>query len=280
MVNKLIKIKNLSHVYNSQKKTQIKALDNISLEINSGDFISIIGSNGSGKSTLARHLNCLLFPTEGDIWVDNMNTKDKDAVWDIRQKVGMVFQNPDNQIVATTVEDDVAFGLENIGLEEKLMKKRVDWALKVVEMEDYKKREPHLLSGGQKQRVAIAGAIAMHSSYLVLDEPTAMLDPRGRKEVMDIIKKLNKKENITIIFITHLMEEAAESKNIIVLDKGKIMLGGIPTEVFKKAGTLKKMRLDIPQITELAIQLNGKGLDIPVNILKVDEMVGKLCSYI
>ena len=276
----LIKIKNLTHIYNSHNENQVKALNNINMEINNGDFISIIGSNGSGKSTLARHLNCLLLPTDGDIWVDDMNTKDKETMWEIRQKVGMVFQNPDNQIVATTVEDDIAFGLENIGMDEKLMERRVEWALKVVEMEDYKKSEPHLLSGGQKQRVAIAGAIAMNSSYLVLDEPTAMLDPSGRNEVMDILKKLNKREKITIIFITHLMEEAAESNKIIVLDKGKISLEGKPEEVFKKADVLKNIKLDIPQITELAIRLNEEGLDIPINILKVDKMVDKLCLYI
>ena len=276
----LIKIKNLSHVYTSHNENPVKALNNIDMEINNGDFISIIGSNGSGKSTLARHLNCLLLPTDGDIWVDDMNTKDKETMWKIRQKVGMVFQNPDNQIVATTVEDDIAFGLENIGMDEKLMEKRVEWALKIVEMEDYKKSEPHLLSGGQKQRVAIAGAIAMNSSYLVLDEPTAMLDPSGRNEVMDILKKLNKREKITIIFITHLMEEAAESKRIVVLDKGKIVLEGKPEEVFKKAELLKNIRLDIPQITELAIKLNKEGLNIPINILKVDKMVDELCLYI
>jgi len=178
VVSILIKIKNLSHVYNYHKKDQIKALDSINLEIKNGDFISIIGSNGSGKSTLAKHMNCLLLPTTGDIWVDKMNTNDKSKTWKIRRKVGMVFQNPDNQIIATTVEDDIAFGLENIGINTKLMRERVDWALEVVEMEEYKKSEPHLLSGGQKQRVAIAGAIALRSSYLVLDEPTAMLDPR------------------------------------------------------------------------------------------------------
>lgn len=280
MVKKLIKIKNLSYIYSSNKKNNVKALDDINIEIKNGDFVSIIGSNGSGKSTLARHLNGLLFPTFGDIWVDELNTKDKQHMWEIRQKVGMVFQNPDNQIVATTVEDDVAFGLENIGMEENLMKERVDWALRIVEMEEYKKSEPHLLSGGQKQRVAIAGAIAMHSSYLVLDEPTAMLDPRGRNEVMDIVEKLNKRENITIIFITHLMEEAAESKKIIVLDMGKVALEGKPGEVFKDSLLLKKMRLDIPQITELAIQLNREGFDVPTDILTVDMMVGKLCSYI
>jgi len=279
-VKTLIKIKNLSHVYTSHNENPVKALNNIDMEINNGDFISIIGSNGSGKSTLARHLNCLLLPTDGDIWVDDMNTKDKETMWKIRQKVGMVFQNPDNQIVATTVEDDIAFGLENIGMDEKLMEKRVEWALKIVEMEDYKKSEPHLLSGGQKQRVAIAGAIAMNSSYLVLDEPTAMLDPSGRNEVMDILKKLNKRGKITIIFITHLMEEAAESKRIVVLDKGKIVLEGKPEEVFKKAELLKNIRLDIPQITELAIKLNKEGLNIPINILKVDKMVDELCLYI
>lgn len=280
MVKILIKIKKLSHIYNSQKKNQIKALDNINLEIEDGDFITIIGSNGSGKSTLARHLNCLLLPTFGDVWVDGLNTKDKEKIWEIRKKVGMVFQNPDNQIVATTVEDDIAFGLENIGLSKEVMEKRVEWALKIIEMEEYKKSEPHLLSGGQKQRVAIAGAIAMHSSYLVLDEPTAMLDPSGRDEVMDIVKKLNKKEKIAIIYITHLMEEAVESKRIVVLDKGKIALEDKPREVFKKYDILKKIRLDIPQITELAFRLNKKGLDIPTDILKVNEMVDRLCLYV
>lgn len=276
----LIKIKNLCHIYHPHKKNQIKALDNISLEIKRGDFVSIIGSNGSGKSTLARHLNCLLLPTSGDVWVNGMNTKDKDKVWEIRQKVGMVFQNPDNQIVATTVEDDIAFGLENIGVSEEVMKERVDWALQVVEMEEYKKSEPHLLSGGQKQRVAIAGAIAMHSSYLVLDEPTAMLDPHGRREVMDTIKKLNQEENITIIYITHLMEEAVESNKVVVLDKGNIGLRGRPEEIFTQVETLKKLKLDVPQITELALRLNKKGLDISPQTLKVEEMVDHLCLYV
>ena len=276
----LIKIENLSHIYNLHKKDQLKALNNINLEIKEGEFISIIGSNGSGKSTLARHLNCLLIPTSGNIWVDGMNTNDRDKMWNIRQKVGMVFQNPDNQIVATTVEDDIAFGLENIGINEEVMKKRIKWALQIVEMEEYRKSEPHLLSGGQKQRVAIAGSIAMHSSYLVLDEPTAMLDPRGRKEVMNVIKKLNREENVTIIYITHLMEEAAESNKIIVLDNGEIALTGKPQEIFIQVDILKKLRLDIPQITELALRLNRKGLKIPSDILKVDEMVDKLCLYV
>lgn len=280
MVNILIKIKNLSHIYNYQKKDQIKALDSIDLEIENGDFISIIGSNGSGKSTLAKHMNCLLLPTYGDVWVDKMNTKEKDKTWEIRRKVGMVFQNPDNQIIATTVEDDIAFGLENIGINTKLMIERVDWALEIVEMEEYKESEPHLLSGGQKQRVAIAGAIALHSSYLVLDEPTAMLDPRGRKEVIDIVKKLNREENITVIYITHLMEEAAEFNQVVVLDKGKIALMGKPEEVFTRIEILKQLRLDVPQITELALRLNKKGIDISPHTLKVEDMVESLCLYI
>jgi len=279
-VNVLIKIENLSHIYNYNKKDQIKALDSINLEIKNGDFISIIGSNGSGKSTLAKHMNCLLIPTTGDVWVDKMNTRDTNKVWEIRRKVGMVFQNPDNQIIATTVEDDVAFGLENIGINTQLMRERVDWALEVVEMEEYKKSEPHLLSGGQKQRVAIAGAIALHSSYLVLDEPTAMLDPRGRKEVIDIVKKLNREENITIIYITHLMEEAVESSQVIALDKGKIALMGKPEEMFIQIDTLKQLRLDVPQITELALRLNKRGINIPPHTLKVEDMVKSLCLYI
>lgn len=279
-MNILIKIENLSHIYSYNKKDQIKALDSINLEIKSGDFISIIGSNGSGKSTLAKHMNCLLLPTKGNIWVDKMNTRDTNKVWEIRRKVGMVFQNPDNQIIATTVEDDIAFGLENIGINPQLMRERVDWALKIVEMEEYKKSEPHLLSGGQKQRIAIAGAIALHSSYLVLDEPTAMLDPRGRKEVIDIVKKLNREENITIIYITHLMEEAVESSQVIALDKGKIALMGKPEEIFTQIGTLKKLRLDVPQITELALRLNKRGINISPHILKVEDMVKSLCLYI
>jgi len=280
VVSALIKIENLCHIYNQYKKNQIVALENINLEIKKGEFISIIGSNGSGKSTLARHLNCLLLPTSGNVWVDGINTRDKDKVWEVRQKVGMVFQNPDNQIIATTVEDDVAFGLENMGISRTVMQERVNWALQVVEMEEYKKCEPHLLSGGQKQRVAIAGVIAMHSSFLVLDEPTAMLDPCGRKEVIDIVKKLNREENITVIYITHLMEEAAESDKIVVLDKGKIALIGRPEEVFSKVETIKKLSLDVPQITELAIKLNKKGLDISPYILKVEDMVDQLCLFV
>ena len=276
----LIEIKDLSYIYQSHKQSQLKALESINLKIDKGDFISIIGSNGSGKSTLAKHLNCLLLPTSGDIWVDGMNTKDKEKVWQIRQKVGMVFQNPDNQIVATTVEDDIAFGLENIGISEEVMRERINWALQVVEMEEYKKSEPHLLSGGQKQRVAIAGALAMHSSYLVLDEPTAMLDPKGRIEVLNTLQKLNCEENITVIYITHLMEEVVDSDKIVVLDAGKIVLMGTPKQIFIQVKYLEKLKLDVPQITELAIRLSEKGLGISPHILKVEEMVNHLCLYV
>ncbi|GAB4113884.1 MAG: energy-coupling factor transporter ATPase [Candidatus Caldatribacteriota bacterium] len=277
----MIKIKNLSHIYNIPRREPIIALKEINLEIGRGEFVTIIGSNGSGKSTLARHINGLLLPTSGDVWVKGMNTKDRECLWKIRQEVGMVFQNPDNQIVATTVEDDIAFGLENMGIDRKNMLKRVNWALQVVGLEEYKRFEPHLLSGGQKQRVAIAGAIAMHPSFLILDEPTAMLDPRGRKEVIEVIKKLNLEEGITVIFITHLMEEVIESNRVVVLNKGEIVLSGKPKDVFFKVDTLRSFALDIPQITELAFRLHHKGLkNISPSTLKVEEMVEQLCLYV
>lgn len=257
------------------------ALNRINLEIKEGDFVAIIGPNGSGKSTFARHLNGLLLPSSGDVWVKGMNTKDKNHLWKIRQEVGMVFQNPDNQIVATTVEDDIAFGLENMGVAREIMLERVNWALQVVGMEEYRGFEPHLLSGGQKQRIAIAGVIAMHPSFLVLDEPTAMLDPRGRKEVMDVIKRLNKEEGITVIYITHLMEEVIEANQVVVLNKGEIALRGKPKDIFLQIDPLRSLDLDIPQITELAIRLNRQGLkNISPSTLRVEEMVEQLCLYV
>lgn len=257
------------------------ALNHINLEIEEGDFVAVIGPNGSGKSTLARHLNGLLLPTSGEVWIKGMNTKNKEYIWKIRQEVGMVFQNPDNQIVATTVEDDIAFGLENRGIDRKIMQERVNWALQVVGMEEYRRFEPHLLSGGQKQRVAIAGIIAMHPSFLVLDEPTAMLDPRGRKEVMDVVKKLNQEEGITVIYITHLMEEATESERVVVLNKGEVVLSDRPKEIFLQVDYLRNLALDIPQITELAIRLNHRGLkNISPSTLRVEEMVEQLCLYV
>jgi len=276
----LIKFDEVTHFYNSEQGNKVASLSKINLEIEKGDFIAIIGANGSGKSTLARHINGLLLPSEGDVLVESYNTKDLNMIWSIRTKVGMVFQNPDNQLVATTIEDDVAFGLENIGIEEKEMKKRVDWALKVVGLSELRNSEPHLLSGGQKQRVVIAGALAMHTSYLILDEPTSMLDPKGRKEVLEIIKRLNEEENITVVYITQFMSEAAQFKNIIVLDKGKIVLTGPPKKIFNQPDFLLSLNLEIPQITRLARELSANGLDIPANILNEDEMIKYLCLYI
>jgi len=276
----LIKFDEVTHFYNSEQGNKVASLSKVNLEIEKGDFIAIIGANGSGKSTLARHINGLLLPSEGDVLVESYNTKDLNMIWSIRTKVGMVFQNPDNQLVATTIGDDVAFGLENIGIEEKEMKKRVDWALKVVGLSELRNSEPHLLSGGQKQRVVIAGALAMHTSYLILDEPTSMLDPKGRKEVLEIIKRLNEEENITVVYITQFMSEAAQFKNIIVLDKGKIVLTGPPKKIFNQPDFLLSLNLEIPQITRLARELSANGLDIPANILNEDEMIKYLCLYI
>mgnify|MGYP001331107690 FL=1 len=276
----MIKFDEVTHFYNSEQGNKVASLSKVNLEIEKGDFIAIIGANGSGKSTLARHINGLLLPSEGDVLVESYNTKDLNMIWSIRTKVGMVFQNPDNQLVATTIGDDVAFGLENIGIEEKEMKKRVDWALKVVGLSELRNSEPHLLSGGQKQRVVIAGALAMHTSYLILDEPTSMLDPKGRKEVLEIIKRLNEEENITVVYITQFMSEAAQFKNIIVLDKGKIVLTGPPKKIFNQPDFLLSLNLEIPQITRLARELSANGLDIPANILNEDEMIKYLCLYI
>ncbi len=276
----MIEFKNVCHFYNNKQDNEITSLSEINIQIQKGDFIAIIGSNGSGKSTLAKLMNGLLLPSRGDVFVENLNTKNFETIWNIRKKVGMVFQNPDNQLIATTVEDDIAFGLENIGIEKNEMKRRVDWALNVVELDSFRNIEPHLLSGGQKQRAVIAGALAMHTSYLVLDEPTSMLDPSGRKKVLDIIKKLNKEENITIIYITQFMSEAALFEKVIVLNKGKIILSDSPKNVFKQADLLSSINLEVPQITRLARILSESGLKIPVNILNEDEMVDYLCPYI
>jgi len=256
-------------------------LKNINIDIHNGDFIAVIGANGSGKSTFAKHINGLLLPQEGDVIVNNMNTKDTDKIWEIRKKVGMVFQNPDNQLVATTIEDDIAFGLENVGIDESEMKERVEWALDLVGMLEMRNCEPHLLSGGQKQKVVIAGALAMHTSYLVLDEPTSMLDPKGRREILDTIKKLNRDEKITIIYITHFMSEAAEFNKIIVLKRGEIALTGTPQKIFLQSDEqLKQLNLELPPTTMLARMLSQKGIKIPPNILNKEEMVEKLCLLI
>ena len=254
------------------------ALAEVSLSISSGEFIAIVGHNGSGKSTLAKHLNGLLIPTNGDVWVMGMNTKDERYLWDIRQTVGMVFQNPDNQIVAATVEEDVAFGPENLGLEPQLIRARVDEALDIVGMSDYAKAAPHSLSGGQKQRVAIAGVIAMRPRCLVLDEPTAMLDPVGRREVLDTITRLNQDEGITVVLITHFMDEAAQAQRVAVMDGGKIVQQGSPAIVFQEISLLRRLRLDVPPVIELATRLRARSIPLPKGILTVDEMVTALCQ--
>lgn len=275
----MIEIKNLSYVYRSGDKLY-QALQDVSLTLSEGKFIAVIGTNGSGKSTLARHLNALFLPTSGKVLVDGFDTGAQENIWLIRQKVGMVFQNPDNQIVAAVVEDDVAFGPENLGLDPEIIRKRVAKALQAVKMEEWRNFSSHLLSGGQKQKVAIAGALALGSKYLVLDEPTAMLDPMSRREVINTLKKLQKEEKITIILITHYMEEVINADEVIVIEKGKVVLKGTPEEVFSQVDKLKDLGLDVPPITELAFLLRNSGLNIPHNIFTVDEMVNYLCPYL
>ncbi len=276
-MNGMINVQNVSFEYIIDEDEKFKAIDDLSFDIKQGEFVAIIGHNGSGKSTLSKNLNAILTPTSGDILIDNLNTKDEKNLWDIRQRAGMVFQNPDNQIVATVVEEDVAFGPENLGINPTEIRKRVDDALKSVGMYEFKDKQPHLLSGGQKQRVAIAGLIAMKPKCIIFDEATAMLDPHGRKEVMNAIKKLNKEDKITILHITHFMEEAVEADRVIVMEKGKKILDGTPREVFSKVDMLKNIGLDVPCMTELSNLLKDEGLDVNNNVLTVDEMVMELC---
>ena len=273
----MIEINKIKYHYQNNEQ-EVIALNEVSLNVVQGEFVVIIGHNGSGKSTLAKHINALLLPSEGDVLVKGINTKDEASIWDIRQTAGMVFQNPDNQLVATIVEEDVAFGPENLGVEPADIIKRVEDALKSVDMLNYRHKAPHLLSGGQKQRIAIAGVIAMKPNCIILDEPTAMLDPSGRKEVMNTIKKLNKEENITVVHITHFMEEAVEADRVIVMEDGKIIIEGTPKEVFSQVEQLKGLGLDVPQVTDLAYELKKLGLEIDEEILTVDEMVMKLCQ--
>lgn len=274
-----IQIKELTYKYRKYDDGQtVEALSDINLNIEKGSFTVIIGHNGSGKSTLAKNMNALLLPSGGKIYVKGLDTADEKKLWDIRQTAGMVFQNPDNQLVSAIVEDDIAFGPENLGIAPHEIKKRVNESLTMVEMGMYKKKSPHLLSGGQKQRIAIAGVIAMRPECIILDEPTAMLDPHGRKEVMEIISKLNKEENITIIHITHFMEEAALADRVVVIDHGKIILDGSPKEIFTQVDTLKKIGLEVPMVTELAARLNNKGIHIPKDIITIEEMVDYLCQ--
>ncbi|MEG2412016.1 MAG: energy-coupling factor transporter ATPase [Clostridium sp.] len=270
---------NLKYSYPPDSEGNIKvAIDGVDITINKGEFVVVLGHNGSGKSTFAKHINALLTPTEGRVIVSGYDTSKEENVWNVRSKAGMVFQNPDNQIVATIVEEDVAFGPENLGVEPKEIRRRVDESLKRVNMFEYKKHGPHLLSGGQKQRVAIAGILAMMPECIVLDEPTAMLDPSGRKEVINTIMDLNKNHGITIVFITHFMEEAVEADQIYVMDSGKVIVKGNPREVFAQVDTMKKLGLDVPQMTELAYELNKSGVNIKSDILTIDEMVRELCQ--
>jgi energy-coupling factor transport system ATP-binding protein len=270
---------NLKYTYPADSEGNIKlAIDGVNITINKGEFVVVLGHNGSGKSTFAKHINALLIPTEGKISVSGYDTSKEQNIWNVRSKAGMVFQNPDNQIVATIVEEDVAFGPENLGVEPKEIRKRVDESLKRVNMYDYKKHGPHLLSGGQKQRVAIAGILAMMPECIVLDEPTAMLDPSGRKEVINTIMDLNKNNGITIVYITHFMEEAVAADKIFVMDSGKVIVEGKPREVFQNVEIMKNLGLDVPQMTELAYELNKSGVNIKSDILTIDEMVRELCQ--
>ncbi len=275
-MDEMIITKKLQYTYHPEEEdNQTLVLNNINLEIKQGEFVTILGHNGSGKSTLAKHFNALLLPMGGKVYVKNIDTSESNHRWDVRQAVGMVFQNPDNQIVATIVEEDVAFGPENLGIEPSEIRKRVDDALAAVDMTEYKEHAPHLLSGGQKQRVAIAGVIAMKPECIVLDEPTAMLDPEGRKEVFDAIKMLNK-EGITVILITHYMDEAVQSDRVIVMEEGSIIMDGTPREVFSQIKKLKQVGLDVPQVTELAYELKKAGIDIRQDVLSIDECVDEL----
>ncbi len=267
----LIEIRNLRHVYYPSAADTVLALDGITLTIERGEFVAIVGGNGSGKSTLAKHLNALLLPTDGEVWVDGMDTRDRTAVWEIRQRVGMVFQNPDNQLVATVVEEDVAFGPENLGLPPAEIAARVEEALGIVEMRDYRRHEPHLLSGGQKQRVAIAGILAMRPQCLVLDEATTMLDPQGQREVMETITRLNR-DGVTVIHITHAMEEAAQCRRVIVLAGGRVALDGPPAAIFSQVDELERLRLVLPPVPALAHRLRRDGLPVPGQILTADEL--------
>ncbi|MBQ7944168.1 MAG: energy-coupling factor transporter ATPase [Lachnospiraceae bacterium] len=248
-----------------------KAVDDVSLNIEQGDFVAILGHNGSGKSTLAKHLNAIHYPTEGTVWVDGKDTQQEEHLWDIRQTAGMVFQNPDNQIIGQVVEEDVGFGPENMGVETKQIWERVEESLKAVGMYEFRKHSPNKLSGGQKQRVSIAGVIAMHPKCIILDEPTAMLDPKGRKEVIRAIRALNDVEKITIILITHYMEEVIYADKVFVMDKGRIELQGTPREIFSQVDRLKQLRLDVPQVTLLAHELRKEGFPIPEGILTKEE---------
>lgn len=275
----LFDIRHLTHTFETEDGKTFDALSDVTCTIPRGSFTAIIGTNGSGKSTLARHLNALYLPTAGEIIVEGMKTSDMEHIWDIRQKVGMVFQNPDNQLVAAIVEEDVAFGPENLGVPAEEIRKRVDYALEKVGMSAYRTHSPAMLSGGQKQRIAIAGVLAMHPDCIVLDEPTAMLDPLGRKEVMDTIHELNRSEGITIVLITHFMEEAVTADHVLVVDRTKLQMQGTAREVFSQADKLTAMGLDVPVAADLAHGLRKKGYEIPEDCMTDEELGEALCPY-
>ena len=255
-----------------------RAVDGVDIDIREGQFVAILGHNGSGKSTFAKHINALLLPSEGTIWIDGINTSEEPELWKVRQKAGMVFQNPDNQIIGTVVEEDVGFGPENMGVPTEDIWKRVNESLEKTGMTAYRHHSPNKLSGGQKQRVAIAGVMAMRPKCIVLDEPTAMLDPNGRKEVLAAVHQLNKQENVTVVLITHYMEEVIDADHVIVMDGGHVVMEGTPREIFSQVETLKKYRLDVPQVTLLAHELKQSGVDIPDGILTTEELVNALCQ--
>ena len=254
-----------------------RAIDGVDIDIPQGSFVAVLGHNGSGKSTLAKHMNAILVPTDGTMWVDGKDTKDLEKLWEIRQSAGMVFQNPDNQIIGTVVEEDVGFGPENLGVPTKEIWKRVEDSLRAVGMLDRRKDSPNKLSGGQKQRVAIAGVIAMEPKCIVLDEPTAMLDPNGRTEVISAVEKLRREKNVTVILITHYMEEVVDADQVFVMDDGRIVMHGTPREIFSRVDELKKYRMDVPQVTMLADELIHRGVDLPKGILRREELVEALC---
>ena len=281
---KIVKAENLEFEYvklNEEGKVEstLKAVDGVSLEVEAGQFIAILGHNGSGKSTLAKHLNAILVPSEGTLYVDGMDTRDPDNLWEIRQTAGMVFQNPDNQIIGTIVDEDVAFGPENMGVPKEEIWRRVEKSLKSVGMWEYRSHSPNKLSGGQKQRVAIAGVVAMQPKCIVLDEPTAMLDPNGRKDVINTVMELNREEKVTVILITHYMEEVIHADKVIVMDDGKVVMQGTPKEIFSQVEKLKSLRLDVPQVTLLAHELKKEGLDLPDGILSIEELTEALEKY-
>lgn len=280
----MIKVDNLTFEYirrdeDGNVESINKAIDQVNLSVKKGDFVAILGANGSGKSTLAKHINAILYPTEGSIWVNGLNTSEEKNLWEIRQSAGMVFQNPDNQIIATVVEEDVGFGPENLGIPSEEIWQRVEKSLEAVGMLEFRSMSPNKLSGGQKQRVAIAGIMAMKPECIVLDEPTAMLDPNGRKEVIATVRELNQKENVTVILITHHMDEVIYADKVFVMEHGHVVMEGTPRQIFSRVEEIKKYRMDVPQVTELAYELSKEGFEIPAGLLTVEELVAAIDAY-